>query len=140
MSAESTTLAGRVAIEAMMIDRCVIRRFDPADRVWDEPTVRYYPGEGQIIYTGKCRVQVRSDINANAVEAVIAEHEWTYRTATVQLPITEGTADISPDCVLEITASPLDPERVGIILNLQADTKGKTHATHRRFRARELMS
>lgn len=139
MSAETTVMAGRLAIEALMIDRCVIRKFDPDDRVWDEPTLQYYPGAGVIVYSGKCRVQVRSDINANAVEAVIAEHEWTYRTATVQLPI-EGTSDITADCVLELTASPLDPDRVGIVLNLQADSKGKTHATHRRFRARELLS
>jgi hypothetical protein len=32
----------------------------------------------------------------------------------------------------------LDPEGMeGRHINLQADTKGKTHATHRRFRSRE---
>lgn len=139
MSAETTTLAGRAAIEAMMIDQCEIRRFNPADRVWDEETLTYDLGEGTLVYSGKCRVQVRSDINANAVEAVIGEHEWTYRTAIVQLPI-DGTGEVAPDCVLTLTVSPLDTKRVGIRLNLQADTKVKTHATHKRFRAREVLS
>ena len=139
MSAASVTLRGRAAIDKIMVDTCVIHRFDPAVRVWNESTGQYDPGPGVEVYRGRCRVQVRSDINSNAVEAVVGDHEWTYRTATVQLPI-EGTERVVADCVLTLLSSPHDPARVGIKLNLQADTKGKTHATHRRFRSREVLA
>lgn len=122
-----------------MVDTCIIRRHSPADRVWDEGTGQYSGDTGTIVYQGKFRLQVRSDINANAVEAVVGDHEWTYRTATVQLPII-GSTDVVSDCVLEYVTCPLDPGMVGRFYNLQADSKGKTHATHRRFRARELLS
>lgn len=94
---------------------------------------------GAAILAGRSRIQVRSDINSNAVEAVVAEHEWTYRTATLQLPIF-GTGHLRSDYVAKILACPGDPELIGHIFNLQAETKGKSQATHRRFRIRELMS
>lgn len=137
MSAASTVLAGRQAIEDLMVDTCRVTRYDSNDRTWNETTGQYSGDTGTVVYEGKFRIQVRSDINANAVEAVVGEHEWTYRTATVQLPI-EGTGGIVADCVLEILTCPLDPDMEGRLYNLQADTKGKTHATHRRFRAKEL--
>lgn len=129
----------RALAEEQMIDTCRIRRHDANDRIWDEATGQYSGDTGEIVYEGKFRMQVRSDINANAVEAVVAEHEWTYRTATAQLPIA-GTAEVAPGCVLEWLTCPLDPSNVGRVYNLQADSKGKTHATHRRFRAKELLS
>lgn len=122
-----------------MVDTCRVTRHNPADRVWNETTGQYSGDAGEVVYEGKFRIQVRSDINANAVEAEVAEHEWTYRTATAQLPIV-GTENIASDCVLEILTCPLDAGRVGRQYNLQADSKGKTHSTHRRFRARELLS
>lgn len=139
MSASTVTIRGRRAIEKLMVDTCEIRRFSASDRVFNESTGQYAEGSGVLVYSGKCRVQVRSDINANAVEAVVGEHEWTYRTNTVQLPIA-GTSAVVTDCVLTITSCPLDPVRVGIRMNLQAESKGKTHATHRRFRGREVLS
>ncbi len=129
----------RAMAEAEMIDTCRIKRFDPSDRVWNEDTGQYDPGAGTTVYEGKCRLQVRSDINANAVEAVVAEHETTYRTATLQLPIS-GSEAVVPDCVAEILTCSLDPHMVGRILNLQAESKGKTMSSHRRFRAREVVS
>lgn len=139
MSAASVVARGRAAIEALMVDTCKVVRYNPADRVWNESTGQYDEGDGTTVYEGRFRIQVRSDINANAVEAEVAEHEWTYRTATAQLPIA-GTEDIASDCVLEILTCPLDAGMVGRLYNLQADSKGKTHSTHRRFRARELLS
>ena len=141
-------------VEAEMIDRGrVTRTAVPGDAEWvDTSTLDanlQYPDQGRVVvYEGRCRVQVRSDINANAVEAVVAEHEWTYRTSTAQFPMFADSAKgdvgdpsiIQPDCILEILTSPLDPSRVGRRMNLQADSKNKTQASHRRFRARELLS
>lgn len=131
--------AGRQIAESEMVDRCIIKRFDPSDRVWNESTMQYDDGPGTIVYEGKCRVQVRADINQNAYEAVVGDHEWTIRNATVQLPIA-GTSDIVADCVFELTKSPYDPDRVGMIANLRAETKPKTQATHRRFYFQEVVS
>lgn len=141
--------------EAEMIDRGrVTRAAVVGDPEWvdvshiDEDTLQY-PEQGRVIvFEGRCRVQVRSDINSNAVEAVVAEHEWTYRTSTAQFPMFADPAKgdigdpaaIQPDYVLEIVASPLDSARVGRVMNLQADTKNKTQASHRRFRVREVLS
>jgi hypothetical protein len=152
VSAKSITLAGRRAIEAQMVDRCVVTRdSDPNDPGYVEPvmdpvTLQYPPAPRIRVYEGNCRVQVRSDINANAVEAVIGDHEFTYRTATLQLPIDTdvkdfgSTAAIRPDNVATILRCSLDPAMENRELNLQAESKGKTHATHRRFRIREVLS
>lgn len=143
----------RAMVEAEMIDRGrVTRTAVEGDAEWvDTSTLDanlQYPTQGRVIvYEGRCRVQVRSDINANAVEAVVADHEWTYRTSTAQFPMFADPAKgdigdpsiIQPDCILEILMSPLDPSRVGRTMNLQADSKNKTQASHRRFRARELL-
>lgn len=144
MSANTLTLRGRVAAERLMVDTCRITRApQPEDPgytapVFDEDTGQYSGPPRVVVYQGKCRVQVRSDINSNAVEGVVGEHEWTYRTLTVELPIA-GTEEVKPNCTLEVLTSPLDPSRVGIVINLMADTKNKTHSTHRRYRGRELV-
>lgn len=152
----------RAIVEAQFVDTCRITiagvgkgpinettgKYDKPDRI-----VVYGPGSvdadgnpvtpdtvaGRTTLSGKCRIQVRSDINSNAVEAVVAEHEWTYRTATLQLPI-DGTGQIPSEAVAEYLTCPSDPEMVGRVFNVSAETKGKTLATHRRYRIRELMS
>lgn len=143
MSAESAVLAGRAAIESLMIDRCrITREAKPTDPGYvapelDEDTGEYPEPPRVMLYEGICRVQVRSDINSNAVDAVIGEHEFVYRTATLQLPIASG--HIPVNCVAEILDSPLDPTLVGAEYLIHAETKGKTHATHRRFRIKEVL-
>lgn len=125
-------------IEALMIDTCRITRPGDGVPVFDEDTGQYTNPEPVVVYEGKCRIQVRSDINSNAVAAVIGEHEFTYRTGTLQLPI-EGTGDVSTDSTAIVTACPLDADMVGRQLHVMAETKGKTHATHRRYRIREVV-
>lgn len=128
-----------------MIDTCRVTKDGAGPKVWDEATLQYTLPPRVVVYEGPCRLQVRSDINANAVEAVVAEHEWTYRTATLQLPIdtpagaTGSAAAVSTDHQAEILTCPLDSNMVGRILNLQAESKGKTMSSHRRFRTRELL-
>jgi hypothetical protein len=149
---EQEVAEDRAMAEAEMIDRGRITR--PAvegDPEWVEPvmdpdTLQYPEVPRVIVFEGRCRVQVRSDINSNAVEVVAGDIESTYRTSTVQLPMEPADDEIGhpgavrSDQQLEILESPLDPTRVGSVLNLQADTKSKTLATHRRFRAREGIS
>lgn len=139
MSAESAVREGRRAIEDLMIDTCRITAPGVGTGPFNETTGQYETPPRITVYEGKCRIQVRSDINSNAVEAVVGDHESTYRTGTMQLPI-EGTLNIKPDYVAEHLTCPLDPGLVGRLYNLQAETKGKTHATHRRYRIREVLS
>lgn len=142
----------RAMAEEQMIDRGrVTRKLLPSDPgyvqpVFNEATGQYDDGPPAVIYEGRCRIQVRADINSNAVEAVVGEHEWTYRTSTAQFPMFAGPDDVGDpstirsDDTLTIVASPLDAARVSAVLNLQADTKSKTLASHRRFRAKEVLS
>lgn len=145
---------GRALANAQMIDRGrVTREAEPDDPDYIEPamdpvTLQYTAAPRVVVYEGRCRVQVRSDINSNAVEAIVGDHEGTYRTSTAQFPM-EPVGDpgdighpgnVRPNYELEILTSPLDPLRVGTILNLQAEPKAKTMASHRRFRAREVLS
>ncbi len=128
-----------------MIDTVVVTReaipTDPeyVPPVLDEGTGQYPDPARIVVYEGKCRIQVRSDINSNAVEAVAGDHEFMYRTGTMQLPVA-GTGYIGPDCVATITGCPLDPDMVDREFNLMAETKGKTHATHRRYRIKEVLA
>ena len=152
----------RAIAEAQMIDVCTITMpgvgkgpFNETTMQYDTPprVIVYGPGSvdkvtkvplqpdsdlNRAILAGKYRIQVRSDINSNAVEAVVAEHEWTYRTATLQLPIF-GTGHLESNYVANIVTCTYDDSLTGREFNLQAETKGKSQATHRRFRIRELM-
>jgi hypothetical protein len=152
----------RAIAEAQMIDVCTISMpgvgkgpFNETTMKYDTPArvIVYGPGAvdketlepllpdstlNKAILAGKYRIQVRSDINSNAVEAVVAEHEWTYRTATMQLPIL-GSGHLESNYVANIVTCTYDDSLTGRQFNLQAETKGKSQATHRRFRIRELM-
>lgn len=122
-----------------MIDTCRITHPAKTPRgPLNEDTGQYPEVERVVAYEGKCRIQVRSDINSNAVEAVVGDHEWAYRTGTVQLPI-DGTGHILPNAVCEHLTAPLDPSLEGGLYTLKADVKGKTHSTHRRFGMTELL-
>lgn len=153
----------RAIVEAQMLDVIQITKpgagkgpFNESTMTYDTPDriVIYGPGAvddatgepltgndelSAAILAGKYRVQVRSDINSNAVESVVAEHEWTYRTATLQLPIL-GTGHIRSDYIGIPLTCTFDPELIGRVFNLQVESKGKSQATHRRYRIRELMA
>lgn len=140
MSAESVTLAGRAAIESLMIDTCRVTKAGVGKGPFNATTGQYAPPARITVYEGKCRIQVRSDINSNAVEAVVGDYESVYRTATLQLPVTATSGAIEPDCVATLLTCPLDPSLVGTEYGVLAETKGKTHASHRRFRIREVLA
>lgn len=148
---EAEIASDRAMAEAEMVDRGrVTRAAVPGDPgyvvpVMDPVTLQYPDVARIVVYEGRCRVQVRSDINSNAVDVITGDREGTYRTSTVQFPIEPADdeighpGDIRSDYELEILESPLDTYRVGSIINLQADTKAKTLASCRRFRAREVL-
>jgi hypothetical protein len=152
VSVATATYAGRRAANRRFIDWCRVERPNTEGEapVLDPDTLTYpdtVTPDLVLIYEGPFALQVRSDINANAVEAVIAEHEDTYRTGVIQFPVVTPASDkvrgrtdaILADDQLTIVRCRLDPSMNGRVLNLQADTKGKTAATMRRFRSREAL-
>ena len=65
----STVLEGRAEMESLMLDRVRITKVDPdaAAPVLDEDTGQYPDVARVTVYEGKCRVQVKADINSNVV-------------------------------------------------------------------------
>lgn len=149
----ATVAEGRAEMESLMLATCRITRaakLGDAEYVdvstIDEETGQY-PEQGRVtVYgpdvptgsDGKCRIQVKADINSNVVETTAGEREWTYLTMTLQLPI-EGSEDVRPDHICEILTSPEDESLVGRLMNVQG-MYHKSQATHRRFRIREVVA
>ena len=69
MSAETSTLAGRMKIEALMIDTCRITRPGDGVPVFDEDTGQYTNPEPVVVYEGKCRIQVLADLVGDDAES-----------------------------------------------------------------------
>jgi len=141
-----TVLEGRAEMESLMLDRCRITKPDPdaPAPVLDESTGQYPPVPRIVVYEGKCRIQVKADINSNVVETTAGEREWTYLTMTLQLPVEPGPGDIGsssnvrPDNIAEMLSCPTDASLEGRLMNVQG-LYHKSQATHRRFRVKELI-
>lgn len=142
---------GRALAQNELRDTCRIVRYPApaAGGVLDETTGQY-PGQTQgiptgatVIYEGPCRIQIRSDINANIVEPQELEREWAYQTSTLQLPIdaddrivTGASKEVRSNDVCEYLSSVYDPSLPGRLFNVQATTHKSVSAV-RRFRIRE---
>lgn len=120
-----------------MPDTCLIERVSATTgAVFDQETGQYdLAATRTTVYTGRCRVQIRADINTNLVEPIELERQWGYLTSTLQLPIV-GSENIRNDDVATIVTCKYDDALVGREFNLEAPTY-KSHATVRRFRLRE---
>jgi hypothetical protein len=125
-------------MESIFLDTCEITRPGEGDPVFDEETGQYTYPDPVVVYTGPCRLQVKVDINSNVVETTAGEREWTYLTATLQLPYV-GSEDIRPDNVAKILTSAHDDTLPGRLYNVQG-IYHKSDATHRRYRVREVIS
>jgi hypothetical protein len=148
-----TLAEGRAEMESLMLATCRITRpAEPGDPEYvdtstiDEATGQY-PAAGRVVVygpdvpagnDGRCRIQVKADINSNVVETTAGEREWTYLTMTLQLPIA-GSEAVRPDNICELLTSPEDTSLEGRLLNIQG-MYHKSAATHRRFRVREVIA
>lgn len=137
--------------QAEMVDTCRVVRYPAAAAggELDEDTLKYpeqtkgVPAHATVIYEGPCRLQIRSDINANIVEPQELDREWAYQTSTLQLPVEDddrivsgASKDIQSNDVAVYLTARHDPSLPGRLFNLQATTH-KTQASHRKFRIRE---
>lgn len=140
----------RLTAEANMPDTCRVTRAAAVGdaeyvdtSVLDENTGQY-PTQGRhVVYEGRCRFQIKADINSNVVETTAGEREWTYLTSTLQTPIAASATEVGdpgairPDNVAESLTCPNDPSMVGRVFNIQGAISHKSQASHRRFRLRE---
>jgi hypothetical protein len=133
--------------EDNMSDRCRITKPGTGKGTWNPATGKYdNPPARVVVYEGRCRLQVKADINSNVVETTAGEREWTYLTGTLQVPIYQVDADgvgttgaVRPDHVAEVLAAPSDSTMVGRLFNVQG-IHHKSQATHRRFRIKEVIA
>lgn len=123
-----------------MVDTCVITKAGPGTGAFNETTGQYDTPARVVVYTGRCRIQDASLVGGQGKmeERGVGDHEATYLTMKLQLPVEGGSAMVRPDQRVEITRSCGDPELEGRMFFVES-THHKTHATHRRFRIREVI-
>ena len=127
---------GRALAESLMTDTCTITREDPeAPEPEPDPDTLVIPPKARItVYSGKCRVQIKSII-ATSTESDAGERQSTTQEFELQLPV-DGTADVSKNDVAEVITASNDDSLVGRMFTVTARHE-KTHATARRLRVIE---
>lgn len=132
-----TVADGRALIESLMTDTCTITRVDPdAPAPEMDPDTLEYPDPTRItVYTGKCRIQIKSVI-ATSTDSDAGERQATTQEFELQLPV-DGTGSVSITDVAEMTAAALDDSLVGRKFTIVARHE-KSQATARRLRVIEV--
>lgn len=137
---------GREAMDMLMTDTCRITVRGEGEPVFDEDTLQYtYPDEVEVygpatapLY-GKCRFQIKADINSNIVETGGGDREATYSTSMLQIP-SESATDIPVDSVVYSLTSPHSPALPGRQFNIHGEIGHKSQHVYRRFRLREVVA
>lgn len=119
-------LAGlRADHEEMMRDRGTIHTPD-GPPAWNPDTQRTEPRPGQLLYTGRIRVQASQ---SRTGEQTAGQQQITTGLFVCAVPWT--VTDLMPGCVVRVTDSH-DPRLVGRRLQI-TDVQASTFATARRF-------
>lgn len=126
---------GRRAAESLMVDSCTLRR--KTGEVLDEdpqsPTYLQMIPTWDVVYTGKCRVQITASVTR---EPDAGGREWSVQSLVLQLPV-ESSTGVKIDDVATIDAATNDPALAGRELQVVQDFT-KTHATSRRLQCEEV--
>ena len=130
MTADTITLVGRRAAEALMVDVCTITR--GGAQTFNPVAGDYITSSAAQVYTGKCRVRTATTPDRTADTG---DRQVSLRTFTIQLPTVVTTVFI--DDVVAVTSSTLDPDLVGAHMRVTSVGKG-THVTARRLTAEEI--
>lgn len=119
-----------------MTDTCTITRVDPeAPEPVPDPDTLVIPPKARIpVYSGKCRIQIKSII-ASSSDSDAGERQATTQEFELQLPI-DGTADVAITDVAEVTTATFDDSLVGRKFTVVARHE-KSQATSRRLRVIE---
>jgi hypothetical protein len=110
--------AGRLAVESLMDDTCVITRLGPAGPI-DPVTLKPIPGAVIPLYDGKCTLSVPGSLLA---ERTMGGQQQTVLSYAVKLPINEAPILKSAD-ILTLTSSRRRSLSVGskFIVDAQVD-------------------
>jgi Family of unknown function (DUF6093) len=128
MSATSAILRGRTAALALMLDTVTVTRLDPAATTTDGETgvvTKVYT----TVYTGKGKIQ-RTPRASRVQPASVGEAEIFMSRLELHLPLT--ATGVTTDDIATVTASPLDPDLVGMVFHIR-ERAAKTFQTARRF-------
>ncbi|HET8537608.1 MAG TPA: DUF6093 family protein [Solirubrobacteraceae bacterium] len=126
----SAALPGlRAEAEALMVDTCKITK--PGGKpVWDDDAGEYVDPEPVTVYEGKCRIR-----NAYPAPQSVQAGQVVSGLDIVIISIPVGEAGgIERGCEWELTASPNDPDSVGMRASITADHV-QTFSTACRFPA-----
>lgn len=121
----------RTEAEALMVDECTIRRLTDGDVVFNPGTGSYDEEPGDLVYSGRCKVQYRSMGTADA-----GEDRVTVLTVELHLPI--SATDVQVDDIATITSAVFDESLVDRKYRI-VDDFAKTYATARRLRCEETV-
>lgn len=132
MSIDMLLASGRAAAEALMQDTCTVRR--KTSEVTDLFSGTITPVYTDI-YTGKCRVQQRTQGQARPEDA--GEAFVLMLQLELQLPM--SATGLQVDDLVTITASVHDADLPGRVFYVR-DLAHKTHATARRVTIQERTS
>jgi hypothetical protein len=126
----------RAMAEGNMQDACTITRVDPEASAseMDPDTLEYPPAARITVYSGKCRVQIKSVI-ASSSGSDAGERQATTQEFEVQLPVA-GTGGVAITDVVHIDTAMFDSSLEGREFTVVARHE-KTHATARRLRVIE---
>lgn len=125
---------GRALAESLMTDTCTITRAGTGKGAWNESTGQYDTPARSMVYTGKCRIQIKS-IVASSSESDAGERASIAQEFELQLPIA-GTDTVAIHDVAEVTAAAHDDSLVGRKFTVTARHE-KSQATARRLRVVE---
>jgi hypothetical protein len=120
--------------ERLMTSTCTITRPGIGKGEFNDETGQYDDEPARItVYTGKCRIQIKS---SGATGASSGERVTITQQSEWQGPIT-GTENVSVDDVIHIDTCPTDSALAGREFTV-AGRNEKTHATSRRLPVSEV--
>lgn len=126
----------RAEAEALMTDTCIITRAGTGNGEFNATTGQYDSPARVTVYTGVCRVQVKS-IVASSKSVDAGDRAGVAQELELQLPV-GGTDGVAVGDVAEITAAVSDSSLVGRMFTVTARHE-KSQATARRLRVSQVM-
>lgn len=125
MSAQSATIAGRVAAEANMFDTCIVTRGGTA--TWDEAAGTWTTGSASTVYSGKCKLQTE---NVQVTNPDVASTKGVLVAWRLDLPV-DGSGDVRTNDTVTMTACQLDGEVVGKTFTVNGPHMGTAKTARR---------
>jgi hypothetical protein len=114
MTAQATAARGRAAAERIMLDTCTIRaEVAGASRTFNSSTGDYDPAQGDVIYSGKCRVK---DATFRALEVEAGDAPQIVTQLVVSIPI--AVTGILERQTLTVDTSIDDPALAGQVVRI----------------------